>query len=162
MKAARLHVLPAFGRTPMLVWTGQVVPVRHVEAHPNWTEHAARHKTRNQSNKLHPVLSHHRGVVPAVKLTLFFFFTISFSSLMDRLYSQEDVHKHTHIHTAHTHTRYLHNGFEGEQCVLLAFIAIRHASFAVMTRHLVSLFTASQTPRAIPRITSMQTLVVSP
>lgn len=37
---------------------------------------------------------------------------------------------------------------EGEQCVPLAFIIIRHAT--AMTRHLASPFTASQAPRANP------------
>lgn len=149
MKAADYTCSRHLAWTMELVWTGQVVPAWHAGTDHSWTELAVQHEEKQESVQQAPSCFLNTEVLLLLNWLIFpFLSTISRSSLMDRLCLQEDVHKHTHSYARH-------NGFEGEQCVLLAFITRRGATFAAMTRHLVSLFTASQAPRAIPRITSM-------
>lgn len=133
-------------RTPVLAWTGRVVPPRHAEANYSWAEQAVQNDGRTISTSLF-LFYCTTDFLLLLKCQICFLFTETLSPLTDALFSNTRTH----------------NRFREKQCVLffLPFVAIWHSTIRDMTRYLVSLFIVSQTPRAIPWITSMQT-VISP
>lgn len=147
MKAIRLHVLLVLGpdSSAGLNRTGCSCPACWGQLRLNRASSAERWK--NNQYKPVPVLLYDR-LFAAIKMSnLFSFHGKTLSPLTDALFSNTCTH----------------NRFREKQCVLffLPFVAIWHSTIWDMTRYLVSLFIVSQTPRAIPWITSMQT-VISP
>lgn len=135
------------------VWPGlqccpeQVVPALHDDANYNGTDQMAQNDGRATSITSSFFFYCSTEVLHLLKCHICFLFTTTISSLTDTVYSKEDVQTHTHAMDL------------GENSVLLLpFMAIWHSTICQMTRNLVPLFIVSQTPRAIPRITSTQTV----